>query len=474
LGSVSIGVKVYDTASLGGTVPTFIPTGTVTYSFFKTSDCSGTATKDTEPLDATGNPTHSSTQGPLGAGSYSYNAVYNGDTNYKASAIGDCEPFKVDKPTPTISTIVFDASTNKALGAATIGVKVYDTAAIAGAVTGFVPTGTVTYSFFKTVDCTGTATTDTESLVNGQPTHSSTQGPLGAGSYSYNAVYNGDGNYNASGTGDCEPFKVAPVTPTISTVVYNAATKQPLVALTIPVGGSVYDTATLSGTVATIVPTGTVTYSFFKNGNCSGLPFDTDTVTLSNGVIPPSKTRGPLAGGAYSFQAVYNGDANYNPSGIGACEPFTAALPPLTPGYWKNHLSKAVPLIQTHSPFTLGAFTFPSGTKDIGNYITQIFGNMNCSNSSAQNAIGCLAGQLLAARLNVANGAPGSIDATINVAQQFLGLGGSVIKDIVYAGIKADGVVYSPSGNYSNLTANQRALAVALANDLSAYNASGV
>jgi hypothetical protein len=85
---------------------------------------------------------------------------------------------------------------------------------------------------------------------------------------------------------------------------------------------STYDTATVNG-LPGMTPTGTVTYMFFTNGTCSaeGTPAGTVTLTAA-GAVPNSQTKGPLAAGSYSFQAVYSGDANYH--GVtGDCEPFT-------------------------------------------------------------------------------------------------------------------------------------------------------
>ncbi len=85
-----------------------------------------------------------------------------------------------------------------------------------------------------------------------------------------------------------------------------------------------------------------------------------------------------------------------------------------------------------------------------------VFNAMDCSNSSAQNAVGCLAGQLLAAELNVANGSNTCINATISQANSFL-------SSIGYKG---------PTGTYK-LTSAQRATAVSLAGTLNTYNNRG-
>ena len=79
-------------------------------------------------------------------------------------------------------------------------------------VPGITPTGKVAYSFFDNGTCTSDAntTTDTVTLAAGVVPNSSTQGPLGAGSYSFDAVYNGDVNYGASSPSTVPAFLVGP------------------------------------------------------------------------------------------------------------------------------------------------------------------------------------------------------------------------------------------------------------------------
>jgi hypothetical protein len=149
----------------------------------------------------------------------------------------------------------------------------------------------------------------------------------------------------------------------------------------------------------------------------------------------------------------------------------------LTPGYWKNHLDK------TGNP---GCSTLPSGTgcsnsgpfaktylpKSLGGYsvdtilkAANVFNAMNCSSSTDQGAVGCLAGHLLAAELNVANGSNTCISATIAQANKFLS-GQSVTVN----GITVTGITYTgPTGTYA-LSANQRTVAIALKTALDNYN----
>ncbi len=116
----------------------------------------------------------------------------------------------------------------------------------------------------------------------------------------------------------------------------------------------------------------------------------------------------------------------------------------LSAGYWKTHQAQTTALL----PITLGNYTVSTFAQ-----ATAVFKNMNCGTSSQNGAAGCLAGQLLAAKLNVKNGAGTCIAPTIADADAFL-------VSINYVG---------PSGTYS-LSAAQRALAIQLKDALDRYN----
>jgi hypothetical protein len=108
---------------------------------------------------------------------------------------------------------------------------------------------------------------------------------------------------------------------------------------------------------------------------------------------------------------------------------------PLTIGYWKNHLaatgstgcsglpsgtscSNNGPFAKTYLPQNLGGYNVNTILK-----AAQVFAANNCSNATTSNgnAINCLAAQLLAAELNIANSSdPSCISATITAANAFL------------------------------------------------------
>src|ERR687887_642546 len=127
-----------------------------------------------------------------------------------------------------------------------------------------------------------------------------------------------------------------------------------------------------------------------------------------------------------------------------------------TIGYWKNHRSQMSALL----PQKLGNYNVATLAQAIA-----VFNAANCSSSTSQSAIGCLAGQLLAAELNLANFASPCIQPTVNKATSFLNGGTVTVNGKTAAGVNYVG----PSGTYT-LNATQRAIAVALSGALDAYN----
>src|SRR5439155_1492540 len=161
-----------------------------------------------------------------------------------------------------------------------------------------VATGTVSYTFFTNGVCSGSGSSaGTVTLTStGSVPNSNSEGPLAAGSYSFQATYSGDSNYLGS-TSPCEPFGVGRLS--ITTTVHAGGID----------GTSAYDTATVT-TSGSIAPTGTVTYVFHTTGDCSGRGFASTVTLTSSGSVPNSATYSGLQARSYSFNATYNGDSN--------------------------------------------------------------------------------------------------------------------------------------------------------------------
>ena len=115
--------------------------------------------------------------------------------------------------TSSITTAVKDAATGLAWsGSEAIGASAYDTATVT--TSDHTATGTVAYTFFTNGACSGTGTgAGGGALVSGAAPNSSTEGPLAAGSYAFQATYSGDSSYGGS-TSACEPFSAATSTST--------------------------------------------------------------------------------------------------------------------------------------------------------------------------------------------------------------------------------------------------------------------
>ncbi|HZZ43308.1 MAG TPA: SdrD B-like domain-containing protein [Tepidisphaeraceae bacterium] len=290
----TLGEFVYDTSLVSGSGPT--PTGTVTYNFYNTSaPAYGTTSplfSQSVNLNLDGTVPASPITGPLGAGSYSYIAVYSGDSNY-GIAIGDPEPLTINTSTSSVSTNIQDSTGGPVTS--TLGESVYDTATVTG--TPITPTGTVTYNFYNTSSptygVTAPVSTQTVSLnPDGTLPTSSDTSPLSAGNYSFIAVYSGDANYTSS-VGAIEPLGINKGTLSLITEIHDAQTGN---APTGATGESVYDTYALVGDQP-LPFTGTVTYTFNSAAAGSGLQSDIE---------------GPLGAGNYFFQASSFGDDNYN------------------------------------------------------------------------------------------------------------------------------------------------------------------
>jgi uncharacterized repeat protein (TIGR01451 family) len=161
----------------------------------------------------------------------------------------------------------------------------------------------VTFNFYSTGDCTGTAVPQPGVSVSGSTAQSSTHSALNAGSYSFNAQYvaGDDTNHNDSAVSSCEPFTVDKAAPAIATT---------LSASEVVIGTSVHDSAKLSG--ASPSAGGTVTYTVFDNNTCTpnANTRDAGSVTVTNGDVPDSNALLFNTAGDFYWQAAYGGDAN--------------------------------------------------------------------------------------------------------------------------------------------------------------------
>jgi hypothetical protein len=214
---------------------------------------------------------------------------------------------------------------------------------------------------------------------------------------------------------------------------------------TVTPGTVVHDEADVTkaaGTPAAVpAPTGTVTFTLFDNGTCNGNVVATDANEPLNASGVANSATFTTTTGTFSYLAHYNGDANYPAHDAQSCEPFTVQGnfgPALTPGFWKTHQAATTALL----PITLGNYNVNTFAKALA-----IFNAMKCSAP-----IDCLAGHLLAAKLDLAGGSDPSILPVIAQADALL-----------------IAVNYNGPGNYTPPTAAQKSLALQLEVLIDAY-----
>jgi fimbrial isopeptide formation D2 family protein len=202
---------------------------------------------------------------------------------------------------------------------------VTDSATLDGQVANFPASGTVTYKLFKgTCDAVGSQVgADDPVTVNagtGAVPDSGSFGPLGAGPYVFEVTYGGDGNYSPISTPDCEPFSLAPVTPTLATTMVTPESTN--------LGNSWNDTATVTG-VSTFAPDGSVRFRLCQETTagtpCQGGSLVDATVSaptqqtgnVSTYDLSPGDAFTPTTTGTYCYNVSYaaGNDPNYNAVG---------------------------------------------------------------------------------------------------------------------------------------------------------------
>jgi hypothetical protein len=207
-----------------------------------------------------------------------------------------------------------DNATHAPLGPlANPGYRVYDTSTLTSP-TELIPTGTVSYTFFKEGTCasgTEVGTDVVQVAQNGSVPPSSVSDPVNAAEqpYAYSATYSGDRNFQRV-TADCEIFQDDKRQPSITTILSSSQ---------IMAGESVHDTAALLGVV--LSEPSTVNYKVYSDSSCTQLYKDlgdvvvvAPTLVIVNATAPNSAEISFPDPGIYYFQASYSGDINNFPA----------------------------------------------------------------------------------------------------------------------------------------------------------------
>jgi len=219
----------------------------------------------------------------------------------------------------------------------TPGTTIHDLAIVTGIAGAPVPTGTVTFNLFGTLDCTGGSSSQTVSLTVGSTdarANSTAITPL-PGTLSYQATYNGDSNYRNAVTSTCEPLTVNKFQSSVATHILKVSDGSEVTDSLIDLSGAasidVRDQAIVTKNPAGggPTPTGTVTFQLFHSGNCAGTS-TSEIITLSNAICSGNPCAIGLSSvftldaNTLSYRATYSGDSNFLPSSVSRCEPVCA------------------------------------------------------------------------------------------------------------------------------------------------------
>ncbi len=289
--TVNIGDPVHDSATLTGA--TSDAGGTVTYSAYAGANtCTGTDLLNSTKTVTNGIVPDSDPISFNTAGTYSFQAVYSGDSNNNgASSVCSTEQLLV-KASPSITTTLSATSVD-------VGSTVHDSAALSGATSD--AGGTVTYTVYTNNTCTADARdAGTVTVTNGVVSDSNALAFNTAGTFYWQAVYSGDTNNNGA-TSVCtdETLVVNKLQPSVTTA-------QNLIP---------NDDFTLSGAFGT--PGGTITFNLYapSDATCSGTPALTQTVNVNgNGTYSTTNTTFIASTeGTWRWESTYSGDGNNHP-----------------------------------------------------------------------------------------------------------------------------------------------------------------
>ena len=201
-------VVLNDTGTVGGG---FQPGGTVTFSLYSNSACTGTPFYTTAPpiaVTGNGDDTTANTTPANAAGTWYWTASYSGDPNNNpASSACGAETVVVAKASPTLST-------TPSPGGTAGSVVLNDTGTVGG---GFQPGGSITFNLYGPTDtiCSGAPVYTTTPPItvsgDGQYTTTNTGQADTSGTWHWTATYNGDANNNPITTPSAdEPVAVTP------------------------------------------------------------------------------------------------------------------------------------------------------------------------------------------------------------------------------------------------------------------------
>ena len=344
-GSTTAGTVVSLSVTVSGLGVT--PTGTV--SFQVNIAGGGWNTIGSGTLNSGGSA--STTYTPSTAGSYQFQALYSGDTNYNpASSIAPAS-LTVNQASATVGAATFSPG-----GPITFGGFVTVSASVTG-ISG-VPTPTGSVQFQVSINSGSYANFGSTVPLSGSSA-STPYTPSSATTYNFEVVYQGDSNYVSGTTGaPSATLTVNKAAPTVSVPALNPSN-------TIIYGNSVTSSVTVSGVSGLAIPTGTVQFQYSTNSGSSWTNLGS-TATLSGGSAASTSYTPTAPGSTYQFRVFsYSGDNNYNPVST-PTSAVTLNVNPATPttGTTLSQSSRTLGLsiTDTATVSTAGSGTTPTGS----------------------------------------------------------------------------------------------------------------
>jgi hypothetical protein len=359
---------IHDTASLtGGSAPR----GTIRFALFGPSDvaCAGAPVFEASARVA-GEGTYTSPEfTPAHAGTYRWVTTYTGDADNNPAAARCNAAGEMSTINPAKTDVISAASgaTDRAAAGRSktgttggsiearvslgtryraVGFPIYDVVTLSG---GENPHGHITYALYGPDDatCSRPAPFVTQTAVSGNGDYASRVFvPTAAGTYRWVAAYSGDRDNAPSATPCGEQAETVvilpPAQPTLSTTASGAVT----------LGAGVHDSAHLMNGIG---PTGTIVFRLYGpgDGDCSGDPAFTSTVSVSGNDDYGSASFTPSAAGRYRWVASYSGDARNDPAANAcgdAAEVVDVRPPDVTPAHPALSVTAASPTAARGTP----------------------------------------------------------------------------------------------------------------------------
>lgn len=322
-GPYAVNTAVTDSATITASGPA--PTGTVDFYICGPTPglatCSTSGTQLTPSPDLSGavvlNGTYTVTSAPFTPttpGDYCFFGTWAGNSNYpgRLSDNSANECFTVPKLPSSVVTQVHNAAhvaiTNTSV---TQGTVIHDNAVVTGSAGGPVPTGSVTFTLYSTIDCSGSPRTatpptnpETVALTVGATSSSaeSTSWTPAAGVYSYKASYGGSTIYNAATDSACEPITIINPTTTFN------KTATPAISTTVTYAFAESN----DGSVPLNPPTAGVKSSVVQDSQCAAANVTYDSGdTNTNNILDPGETWN------FTCSKTYTGAGTFTNTAIG-------------------------------------------------------------------------------------------------------------------------------------------------------------